>query len=115
MHCVVERHSFTFAIGVRPKLDLLWSFPFHRESVWDRPQVADPRVHQRERKILSFVIGGSEDRADSGHLPIVGGGINSDISGLGKSGEAGETEYRQTGEPDFTESIRADAYCDHNI
>src|SRR5205807_7950614 len=93
MHRVVEGYGFTFAIGVSPQLDFLRSLPVHGESVRARPQVADPRVHERERNTLILATGGGgKDGPDSAHLPIVGGRINRDIGGLGKSGKAGETK-----------------------
>jgi Dolichyl-phosphate-mannose-protein mannosyltransferase len=47
-------------------------------------------------------------------LPIIGGGFNSNVSGLGESGEAGETEQDQPDETGFAQRIRADAYRNHN-
>src|SRR6266480_2295965 len=49
-----------------------------------------------------------------GHLPVVGRGINCNVSGLGKSGDAGETKEGEPDEGDFAKRVRADAYCDHN-
>lgn len=93
MHCVVKGDCFAFAIRISGVLNLLGRFPFRGESVGNCPEIADPIVDQRKRQILVLLFrGGSQDWADPGHLPIVGGGIDADIVGLGESGEAGETK-----------------------
>ena len=114
MHRVVKCDGFSLAIGIGTELDLVGSFPFHREPVRDRTQVSNPMVDDGDREVLLLVAGsGAEDRSNSGHLSIIGGRINGDVAGLGESGETGETENGQPDETDFSRCIRVDAYCNH--
>ena len=46
-------------------------------------------------------IRGTKDWADTAHLPIIRGRVDIDISGLSKSGEAGEAEDSQSGQAEF--------------
>ena len=58
---------------------------------------------------------GRKNRSYPGHLSVVGGGIDGDVCGLGKGGEAREAKESETDKANFAEGVRTDAYCDHNI
>jgi hypothetical protein len=114
-HRVIERHGFAFTISIRTRLNFLRGFPFHRKSIWNRPQIADPVVHERQRKILILVLGAqSKHWANTAHLPIIGRRINRDIGGLAEDGQARETKEGQRDKTGFAKRIGADAYCYHN-
>ena len=68
-------------------------FPFGAETVGDASQILDPVINQRHGDVFLVRASlGKENRLNTGHLPIVRGGFDSNVVGLGEGGEAGEAK-----------------------
>ena len=57
--------------------------------------------------------GGCKNRTYPRHLPVVGRGMNADVSSMGEGGKAGKAKEGQTDKADFACCIRADVYRNH--
>jgi hypothetical protein len=92
MHYVVKRDRFPFAISDPPKFNFCRRFPLWGKTVGYLAQILNPMIDQGEGEVL---LDGSvcrkERRTNSGHLPVIRSGTDTQINGLSETRERKET------------------------